>query len=1747
MSIVSRILLKSEADTTGVSRMSQAVSAFRRDLSGANSTFFRETERTLSGFNRAVLGIRTGLLQTAGGFILGNLITDATNAVIGFGKSFIDVGSQVQQFKLQFTNIFKTLGLSAEEAGQQAENAFNFAKEVARTTPFDLPQITQAILRMETFGISVHENLGLAIDLASALGEGLDEVTRAFTNLQSRRFGEAFEQFARFGIARDLLEAKGLKFDANGSYEGSVKDAMDAIQEIIRERFGGFAETQQGTFKQLQSNLRDIVFQLKEAFGAPIFAGVNEDLNDFVGALSDNQSQIEAFAFAFGELFEGARTTFNDSIKSILSDLQGGGEVGPEQFLEYGTNLMVAFAEGLLEGAKFVLEAAIEIANGIAFFFEAFSPPKGGPLRDIDVWGANLMNTFLEGFGDADLSILTDVLDMVKSQFDALVDSGFLDTETPKQDFLELVDIILNGFNDIAAGGDAANAVFRELAAVIGDAAFAMEELVAISQEIASLQIDLGFAQDALDTFDASADAAEQALMDQIEAAIEADRVRREAFDAANEAADEAADAASDAAKSAGDGAQAASDAAKEAIEDQIDALEDQIDLIEENADAAVELVKAEEKAQLALLDSAADALEAGAQAAQRALEDFNFQTEGIPERFTRQRRRELERIATLKKREAEDGKKAIDDEKKRIKENADLRIKGIKDAAELQKKALKAEIEALRERTEEINRAARAEGRVNAERKRKPKFVPDPRIKELKDQLDKLRDINKAERDNLQDRIDDIRKELAEKKLAAAEIKAGLQAQLDILKLIGEANKEQITDAKALKTELDKIKLEPPDRVNDFFDKEALLGDIEEAKAKLRELIPQSVRDDLKKDIQFFAEFFKGLVGIDSSSQGDGFTQGKELNEAFKRIGTSFKNDILPNIILIKDAFFATLGFAKDLADIFDRLKAPIAGGLSAILEFVGLRDVPVIKQIVDFLEKPLSQELATIGGILLFLKLTPGLSPSIVFKFSVVLAGLAARIIPWLIMLLTGGAFGGAGGGALAGAGGALAGAAIPILIALAVILAISVVLALATDFKGIRSRIIDFIKDNPVITAALLALPGFNVIIPLAIFFEFLADPLGNLQKALEPITDFFEDLDFGFLGFLGTAGKTIGDFFGDIGDALGGFPPPPPPGSGGVVGFFQEIGDAIGGISGILGGAGRTVLDFFIDLGKTIGAPFVAALTASGNALRPWSKALETIFKLQVALFTLPFKIFLDLIETVMVPLFLGPAKIALEGLKTVFDNTLGKLPGVLGPAYNEIQSFATKTTGKLGELGGTVPTLIGLAFNGITSIVSTAFGTAFGAANTLISGFVATISVIFAPMLGAIGSIFGQIGGIIAGAFSGLLSIVSPPVTALVQGILGILGTLGTGIGVIVSNVIAPAVNGILGIFQGIVGPLTSIVTGYLAIITAPFAAAINFLTSNFIPFFLTTLPNAITGIAGVVSSILNSKFITDPFETAQNWLTNTFAPFIGNTVPGFFRILKTGIVTLFTEGGSFITAPFEAAVDFFRDKFIPYLNDKVPGALSTFSEKVGGALSGFASGLSTAASGAVTAVSGLPGKLSNAVGNGTQVFMNFGRGLVQGLVDGITGIFGQLVTWVDNIIQQLARIPAFLRPGSPSKTMMELGRGAVEGLALGLKQREPQLRSEVEGVIGILANMDTLPTLGNGAAFAGEVAAKEFTSSFLGVVEAEFARNPALKAFLQATVNNISVNVEGRAEQVVKAKSPTEAANVVSKILRQSA
>ncbi len=126
--------------------------------------------------------------------------------------------------------------------GEKAKVLMKDLTEFADKTPFESQEIIDSGRKLVAFGVDATQVKSILTDLgdtAAAMEVNIVDVANAFGRLKAGDFGEAFERFRDFGISRESLEAKGLKFDKSGQYLGSVEQAMEAVRGVMKEKFGG--------------------------------------------------------------------------------------------------------------------------------------------------------------------------------------------------------------------------------------------------------------------------------------------------------------------------------------------------------------------------------------------------------------------------------------------------------------------------------------------------------------------------------------------------------------------------------------------------------------------------------------------------------------------------------------------------------------------------------------------------------------------------------------------------------------------------------------------------------------------------------------------------------------------------------------------------------------------------------------------------------------------------------------------------------------------------------------------------------------------------------------------------------------------------------------------------------------------------------------------------------------------------------------------------------------------------------------------------------------------------------------------------------------------------------------------------------------------------------------------------------------------------------------------------------------------
>ncbi|GGR00312.1 transglycosylase SLT domain-containing protein [Deinococcus ruber] len=279
------------------------------------------------------------------------------------GKSIVDAGAYKQD---QLTSLSAMLG-----SRQKGAALFAKAQAFAAATPFSTQQVLDATKQAVGSGFTDRQAIPL-VKLAGSLASGnnmpLDQAMLAFQALRGGDFGQAFgvgQGFSNFNINREQLVKAGLKFDKQGSYQGTVSQGLAAVRQIIQQRYGNSMDEQSKNLSGLGSTLasrpQDLFMSLVDGNGnskalAPVQQLMSNlaDLTDFSKPPGSRiQSRFESSVTKlFGALFNplvGATggTTGEKLINSLLDRL----DAFSTWWAQYGPGILSnaqAFGSGLV-------------------------------------------------------------------------------------------------------------------------------------------------------------------------------------------------------------------------------------------------------------------------------------------------------------------------------------------------------------------------------------------------------------------------------------------------------------------------------------------------------------------------------------------------------------------------------------------------------------------------------------------------------------------------------------------------------------------------------------------------------------------------------------------------------------------------------------------------------------------------------------------------------------------------------------------------------------------------------------------------------------------------------------------------------------------------------------------------------------------------------------------------------------------------------------------------------------------------------------------------------------------------------------------------------------------------------------------------------------------------------------------------------------------------------------------------------
>lgn len=394
-----------------------------------------------------------------GGTLLTNAVTRFTSFLSQLPGTLIGAASRAEETANRFGAVFKDL------TGEAQIFVDTLAQEVGRD-PF---AIQDSLASLQAFNVG----LGFSTEESFRMSSSIQKLILDFASFNNITDADATQRFQaalsgssevmdKFGIniKEAALEQESFRIGINKTSANLSEQEKTILRlSIIAQSMGaqgaiGDAVKTQDSFanqsKRLQANLSllatTIGTQLLPAI-SPFIIILNTLIENllprvtagFATIATTIQGYLLPIADALRSVFDAENTEVAlnnlyiivvNTLNTLLTDIFN--FVGDA--FEWGASFVDQIANGIIAGADSILMEAVNYVTGIiSSFLEPGSPPKEGPLSNIDKWGAGLLDTFGESFSEstfaddlqsqlarANQSILTlrqDIIDAEKSGY----------------------------------------------------------------------------------------------------------------------------------------------------------------------------------------------------------------------------------------------------------------------------------------------------------------------------------------------------------------------------------------------------------------------------------------------------------------------------------------------------------------------------------------------------------------------------------------------------------------------------------------------------------------------------------------------------------------------------------------------------------------------------------------------------------------------------------------------------------------------------------------------------------------------------------------------------------------------------------------------------------------------------------------------------------------------------------------------------------------------------------------------------------------------------------------------------------------------------------------------------------------------------------------------------------------------------------------------------------------------------------
>lgn len=325
----------------------------------------QHTQEKLNGFKESVKSIT----KAVAGYIA---VSKGIEITTGFVSSITKTAAAFEKYK----SILATL----EGSNEAAAKSFNFIKKFARTTPFELQKVTEAFVKMKSYGLDTNYMRTYG-DTAAAMGKRYIDVVEAMADATT---GEN-ERLKELGITASIQGQKVAYSwtDASNKQRNIVIDnnkkiVQSTLAAIFNSKYSGAMNKLSGTYDGLMSNLSDKWTQFKAnvAQSSGLFESFKKAIQIIIkefDSIKPGTDKMKAFGNVMKSIIVGTLEGLNLIQKGFfyfkdgLNTIQTFGKIS----INVLHSLFSKLKEKLISGEMFLLKISYSIRKNLADLFHS--------------------------------------------------------------------------------------------------------------------------------------------------------------------------------------------------------------------------------------------------------------------------------------------------------------------------------------------------------------------------------------------------------------------------------------------------------------------------------------------------------------------------------------------------------------------------------------------------------------------------------------------------------------------------------------------------------------------------------------------------------------------------------------------------------------------------------------------------------------------------------------------------------------------------------------------------------------------------------------------------------------------------------------------------------------------------------------------------------------------------------------------------------------------------------------------------------------------------------------------------------------------------------------------------------------------------------------------------------------------------------------------------------------------------------